>query len=408
MISVQQAIDIALKHVRRLKVEEVALWQAHGAVLAEDVVSDIDLPPFEKSMMDGYALRAADQADGRKLRVVGTIAAGSYPDFSLKAGETAKIMTGAPLPVGADSVQMVEKTRADGEAEVEILEPVPRGKHVARKGEIMSSGSTVVTSGAYLSPAVIGVLATVGKSTVRVFRRPEVAILVTGDELVEIDQIPGRGQIRNSNGHTLYHQVVESGARPVALGIAPDDLDGLHKCIETGLQSDVLLISGGVSMGEFDFVEKVLGDVGAKIHYEKVNIKPGKPTVFATYQRTPIFGLPGNPVSASTVFEVIVSPALRKMMGFQLLKSITLKATLGADLRSKTRRENYMPAIATVEYGEVRTAPVDSKGSADILAYASSNAFIIAPSEVDFVETGQPVDILLRTEFWKNFPTDLV
>jgi len=402
MISVQQAIDIALDKTERLEVEEVELSQARGAVLAEDVASDIDLPPFEKSMMDGYALRAEDLAEGRKLRVVGTIAAGSYPDFSLGAGEAAKIMTGAPLPTGADSVQMVEKTRTDGEDEVEIMEPVAHGKHVARKSEIMASGSEVVASGSCLSPAVIGVLATVGRSSVKVFRRPEIAILVTGDELVEIDQIPGKGQIRNSNGHTLYHQVVESDAWPVTLGIASDDRGTLRKSIKKGLQSDMLLISGGVSMGEFDLVESVLDEVGANIHYEKVNIKPGKPTVFATYQGKPIFGLPGNPVSASTVFEVIVTPVIKKMSGFELLKQSTIKAILQSDLRSKTRRENFMPAITTVENGKFLTTPVDSKGSADILAYARSNSFIIAASEIDFAEKGQSVNVLLRSDFWKK------
>lgn len=403
MISVREAITTALEKTRPLEVEEVDILKARGSVLAEDVISDIDMPPFEKAMMDGYAFRAQDWQNGKKFRVVGTIAAGTAPDFRISSGEAAKIMTGAPLPEGADSVQMVEKTRPVEAEEVEILESVPQGKHVANRGEIMSSGNVVISSGTYISPAVIGALATVGKSKVKVVRRPSVAILVTGDELVEIGQKPAKGQIRNSNGYALYHQVAASGAYPVVLGIASDDLDKLREKIETGLNSDMLLISGGVSMGEFDLVESVLAEVGVEIHYEKVNIKPGKPTVFATYENKPVFGLPGNPVSASTVFEVIVTPVLRKMMGFSNLTQAVVKATLTSKLQSKTQRENYLPAFTTGKDGEFLTEPVASKGSADILAFARSNSFIIATPELDFAEEGHVIQVVLREEFWKNF-----
>ncbi len=402
MIQVDDAIQTALNAVSPLGCERLPLQQANGYILAEDIASDIEMPPFDKSAMDGYALRAEDVANAPvELDVVGTVAAGVFPDFAAGPGQAVKIMTGAPLPQGSDSVQMIEKTEATAGQKVRILESVAPGKHVAVKGEVIRQAEIVLKKGTYLSPAVAGVLATVGVEAVPVYKRPKVGILVTGDELVEIHEIPKAGQIRNSNGHALFSQVLASGAIPVTLGIAPDNIADLYDKLEEGLSNDVLLISGGVSMGEFDFVEKVLDKLAVKIHFDKVNIKPGKPTVFGTTDTCNVFGLPGNPVSASTIYEIIVRPVLRKMLGHVNLHNLCESATLLADFRNTTRRVNYHPAITTLQEGKFQVIPVKSKGSADVSAFAASNSYLIASEENHLYNKGDRVEVMLRDEFWR-------
>lgn len=403
MIAVKDAIEITLDEAAPRGVEEVELKNASGYILAEDIFSDIDVPPFEKSSMDGYAFKAADcQNKLTILDVVGSIPAGVYPDFEVEHGQAAKIMTGAPLPQGADSVQMVEKTQAIGENKVRILEPVSLGKNVARKSEVIKADSKVLSKGVFISPAVAGALATVGMARVSIFKRPEVGILVTGDELVEVAQKPRAGQIRSSNGYSLYSQVVDSGALPELFGIVPDNIEYLTKSIELGLQKDVLLISGGVSMGDYDFVEEVMLKHGVKIFYDKVNIKPGKPTVFGRTSEALVFGLPGNPVSASTIFEIIVRPALRKMMGFSNYHSVKMEATLEKDYATNTKRENYHPAWTFMKDNSFYTSPIQSRGSADVVAFANSNSYLITTKGKQEFNSGETVEVILRPEFWKT------
>ncbi len=401
MISVKQAIDICLNQISVSEPETVSILDAVGYVLAEDINSNIAMPPFDKSTMDGYALRAGDVVNTPAiLEVVGVIPAGSFPKCEIHAGQTAKIMTGAPLPRGADAVQMVEKTEALENGKVRILEPVAPGKNISPKSEILRVDEKVLGRGTYISPAVVGVLAAVGKDRVQIYRRPWVAILVTGDELVEIDQKPRAGQIRNSNGYALYHQVRNCGALPKPLGIAPDQRDALRSKIADGLKCHVLLISGGVSMGDLDFVEEVFTQLGVTVFFDAVNIKPGKPTVFGRKGDTLVFGLPGNPVSASTIFEVLVKPALRKMMGFAQVQSLLLSAVATNDFDSKTRRENYAPSWTRIEENKIYTSVLPSKGSSDIVAFAKSNSFAVIPGERQQVHRGELVDVVLRDEFW--------
>ncbi len=403
MIAVKDAIEITLDEAAPSGVEEVDLKNASGNILAEDIFSDIDMPPFGKSSMDGYAFKAADcRSNSTILDVVGSIPAGVYPDFKIEQGQAAKIMTGAPLPQGADSVQMVEKTQSIGEDKVKILEPVPLGKNVSRKSEVIKADSKVLSKGTFISAAVVGALATVGKAQVSIFKRPEVGILVTGDELVEVAQQPTAGQIRNSNGYSLYTQVAESGASAELFAIAPDNMEYLTKSIELGLQKDVLLISGGVSMGDYDFVEEIMLKHGVRIFYDKVNIKPGKPTVFGRTSESLVFGLPGNPVSASTIFEIIVRPALRKIMGFSSCHSVKMRATLEKDYTTNTKRENYHPAWTFMRDNFFYTFPVRSRGSADVVAYANSNSYLITTKEKQKFNSGETVEVILRPEFWKN------
>ena len=403
MISVQEAISIVLRHTPQGTVEEVGLTEALGFNLAENVLTDVNMPPFDKSSMDGYAFKSADcPDDGTVLRVVGTIPAGQYPDFHLAAGEAAKIMTGAPMPEGADCVQKVEETEALSDSKVRILKKVPVGKNVAFMSEIMTAGKTVLPKNTYITPAVIGVLATVGRKSVKIYRRPRVGILVTGDELVEVEQKPGPGQLRNSNGYTLFSQVMEAGGIPQLLGIATDDVPDLRKKISQGLQNDILLISGGVSMGDFDFVEDVLHDLGVAKYFDKVNIKPGKPSVFGKTETSLVFGLPGNPVSASTVFEIIVRPCFRKLLGFQAMHHLRLRAVLETEHPVKTAREYYHPSRCYFAENKLFVKPVKSKGSADVLSFAKSNCYIVTPSGANDFQPGQSVEVSIRSDYWKS------
>jgi len=401
MISVQEAIDIVLNQTTVSTPETVSVLEAGSYILAEDVYSDIAMPPFDKSTMDGYALRAEDVANAPAiLEVVGVIPAGSFPVFEIRAGQAAKIMTGAPIPSGANAVQIVEKTEALENGKVRVLAQIAPRKNISPQSEILRVNEKVLPRGTYITPAVIGVLAAVGKDRVEICRRPRVAILVTGDELVEIDQKPQAGQIRNSNGYALYHQVRGCGALPEPLGIAPDQRNILSAGIEKGLKCDVLLISGGVSKGDLDFVEEVFAQLEVTAFFDAVNIKPGKPTVFGKKADALVFGLPGNPVSASTIFEVLVKPALRKMMGFAQYQNLRLTATAANDFDSKTRRENYTPAWTFIKDDKLYTELLSSRGSSDILAFAWSNSFAVIPGERQQIQRGDAVKVVLRDEFW--------
>jgi len=403
MISVQEAISIVLKNTPQGTVEEVDLTEALGFNLAENVVTDVNMPPFDKSSMDGYAFKSEDcPDDGTALHIVGTIPAGKYPDFKVASGEAAKIMTGAPIPEGADCVQKVEETEALSDSKVRILTRVPVGKNVAFMSEIMTAGNIVLPKNTYISPAVIGVLATVGRKRVKIHKRLRVGILVTGDELVEVEQKPGPGQLRNSNGYTLFSQVMEAGGIPHMLGIATDDFTDLKTKISQGLQHDILLISGGVSMGDFDFVEDVLHDLGVEKYFDKVNIKPGKPSVFGKTERSLVFGLPGNPVSASTVFEIIVRPCLRKLLGFQVLHNLRMTAVLETEHPVKTSREYYHPSKCYFTENKLFVKPVNTKGSADVLSFAKSNCYIVTPAGANDFQPGQSVEVIIRSDYWKS------
>lgn len=403
MISVKHALDTVLDQTSVSTTETVSLLEAAGYILAEDIYSDIAMPPFDKATMDGYALQSRDVVNAPAvLEVVGVIPAGTFPEFEIRSGQAAKIMTGAPIPKGADAVQVVEKSQMVEHGKVNILEPVARGKNISPRSEIISLNEKVISPGTFISPAVIGVLAAVGKEQVQIYRRPRVAILVTGDELVEIHQQPEAGQIRNSNGYVLYHQVRSCGAQTQPLGIARDQRDTLRTKIEEGLRCDALLISGGVSMGDLDFVEEVFSQVGVKVFFDAVNIKPGKPTVFGKKENTLVFGLPGNPVSASTIFEVLVKPALRKLMGFQQVQNMRLPATAANEFASRTRRENFAPAWSYFENNKLYTEVLPSKGSADIVAFARSNSFAVIPGERQEVRRDEEVEVVLRDEFWKT------
>lgn len=393
MIEVPDARAIVLEHCARLKPEPTALMSAAlGQVLAEDVTSDIDSPPFDKSMMDGYAVNTADVPGGfGVLRLSGQITAGDGTPQTLHTATAIRIFTGAPIPIGADAVVMQERASVHGN-DVEINDKsITKGRNIIRRAAEMKVGDVVLPAGTVLAPAAFGLLATVGKTVVSAYPRPRVSILATGDELVEPMQKPGPGKIRNSNGSLLMAQSVRAGALPRYLGIAPDVESSLKSFISEGLAtSDVLVLVGGVSVGKLDLVPKVLADLGVTPHFHKVRMKPGKPLYFGTQGKTLVFGLPGNPVSAYVGFELFVRPALARLAGHPVQEVRTRRLPLTAPLAANHDRPTYHPGII-VPNG---VTPLSWFGSADLRALLNSDAFILLPAEEVNHATGTEVDVL--------------
>jgi molybdopterin molybdotransferase len=398
MLRVADAQSIVLQHVRPLPPETALLASgALGHVLAEDVASDLDVPPHDKAMMDGYAVRSADLSEGRAvLQVIEEITAGQTPRQTVGTGQAARIMTGAPLPAGADAVVMVERTRMRDDGRVEIEDRPPKsGQNVLPRGREMRAGELVLTAGTVLRPQEFGLLATLGRTAVQIIPAPRVAILTTGDEVVEANQKPGPGQIRNSNGPMLSAQTVRAGGLPHYLGIARDRLDSLRPLIAAGLHHHVLLLSGGVSAGKLDLVPGVLQEAGVQAHFHKVEMKPGKPIFFGTTARgTLVFGLPGNPVSSFVCFELFVRPALRRLLGHADAGPMTVSATLAEDFDYRTDRPTYHPARLEVTSAGWRVRPVPWFGSPDLRGLARADALMVLPAGDHRHPAGQPLDVI--------------
>ena len=370
----------------------MSLSSALGLVLAEDVSADLDMPPFDKSMMDGYAVRTADLPAGRgTLSVVEEITAGRTPAKPISNGEAARIMTGAPIPQGADAVIQVERTSlVAGVTEAgqkQIAERVQIddlklriGQNILEHGGEMRAGDVVLSAGALVRPQEIGVLATVGRATLQVVPRPSVAILPTGDEIVEPNLQPKPSQIRNTNGPTLIALTERAGGVPRYLGIALDRLDSLRTLVEVGLKSNVLLLCGGVSAGKLDLVPEVLQELGVEAHFHKVEMKPGKPLLFGTRGKTLIFGLPGNPVSSFVCFELFVRPALRVLRGLRDPGITPRQATLAEDFPYRTDRPTYHPAWLDTRTDSLQVKVVPWIGSPDLRALVKCNCFVLLPA----------------------------
>jgi len=394
VIPVAEAVRIVLENTRVLPKESVDFREATGRVLAEDVTSDTDLPPFARSAVDGFALRSVDLGSlPRRLRIVGVVPAGSVPSFEIRPGEAAHIMTGAPVPEGADAVQMVERTRVAGD-QVDVLEAVASGQNIAPRGQEARAGEIVIGKGVRLDPASVAVAATVGQVVLSVGSRPRVAVITTGDELVDPAAKPNPGQIRNSNGFALVAQARAMGAKVSYLGVARDSETSLRELIGRGLGHDVLLISGGVSMGRFDLVEKVLAERGVRILFDAVALKPGKPLVAGVADDGGmIFGLPGNPVSTMVTFELVVRPALAKMEGCEQPQRPILAATLKHPLSSRGPRRAFLPGWIEPETTGLAAYPIATRGSADIVAFAKANALLIVPEDTESLAAGETVGV---------------
>ena len=408
MVSVEKAVEIVLAHTPALPSEEVLLPDAMGRVLAEDVSSDVDMPPFDRAAMDGYAVRAEDvTTPPAGLSVTGSVRAGQYPKEALGPGQAVQIMTGAPVPRGATAVQPVEKTRLlDDGRRVEILSAVEAGANIALQGSEARAGDLVLRRGEILDPAAIAVLAASGKARLRVGRRPTVSVLVTGDELVDVWDQPTRGRIRNSNGYAIVAQARWAGADTRSLGVVGDEREALADAIVQGFASDCLVISGGVSAGSFDLVEEVLARFDVGFLFTKVAIKPGAPLVFGRRGDKLVFGLPGNPVSAQVTFDVFVRPALLKMQGARVLSRPLIEVELTDTMSNRSGRKAYQPARVRFEAGRLVASPIASKGSADIVAHAQANALVILDADRLRAEAGARAPAHLLGTFLEKDASD--
>jgi molybdopterin molybdotransferase len=402
MISVEEALEILLSNLPARKVERISFRDALGRVLAEDLAATSDIPPFHRSSMDGYAVRAADVASPPvELNVVGESRAGGELPGNLKAGEAIAIMTGAPVPEGADAVQAVEQVEImDGGRKVRILKPASEKENIAPRGSEARAGKVVLAAGHRVGPAEMAVMATFGYCDVKVYERPRVAIFATGDELVEVDRAPQPGQIRNSNAYCLASQLRLMGLEADYLGIVRDDLEELRRKMLLGLERDVLIITGGVSMGEYDFVRQVFQDLGLEILFSKVAIKPGKPTVFARKSEKLVFGLPGNPISALITFECFVRPALGRLCGMTAPELPRMRGELLADMRQSPGRTAFMPAWVLWQDDGWKVEPLSWKSSADIIGFTGANATFIFPKNRDLLRRGENVEIMLLPDFF--------
>ncbi len=397
MLRIAEAQTRVLQHAQPLPPQTEPLSAAAlGRVLAEDVAGDLSMPPFDKALMDGYAVRTADLPEGRgTLTVIDEITAGQTPRLPVGAGQAARIMTGAPVPSGADAVVMIERTRALEGNRVQVDDRPPKpGQNILYQGREMRAGETVLSAGAVLRPQEFGLLATVGRTAVRVHPAPTVAILATGDELVEAPQRPGPGQIRNGNGPLLVGQVGRAGGIPRYLGIARDEIGNLHTRITEGLQAPLLVLSGGVSAGKMDLVPHVLGELGVQPHFHKVEMKPGKPVFFGTHGSTLVFGLPGNPVSVMVCFELFVRPAIRRLAGHADAGPRLVRAVLAEDFPYRTDRPTYHPARLEDGPDGWRVRIVPWFGSSDLRALTQANAFAVLPVGDHHHRAGQRLDVL--------------
>ncbi len=410
MLSVQQALDAILNETGPLAPVSVGLAESLGLVTAEDVVSDVDSPPFDKALMDGFAVRAADLAPGEvRLAILEEIIAGKTPSKPVTAGSATRIMTGAAIPEGADAVVKIEDARieADGKSVVLRTNPVEAGRNIMRQGASLKRGARVLPAGRLLRPQELGALAEVGKARLLVHPRPTVAILATGDELVGIDAKPGPGQIRNSNEMMLAGQVARAGGVAVPLGIARDNRAELRTKVEAGLALNVLLLSGGVSEGTRDLVPAELASLGVRNIFHKINMRPGKPLWFGAWNRrenpagvTYVFGLPGNPVSSLICFELFVKSCLRRLRGLEAAAPTVLSGRLAIDHVARGERPTYNPARVSWDGSGLSVEPVRWHGSSDLQATVDANAMAVFTSGDTMYPAGQSVDVIL----WDGWP----
>jgi len=400
MLSVEKALAFVAQHAEPLAPRRVPLRDAAELVLAEDITSEFNSPPYDKSMMDGYAVRSADRQAVRP--VLEEIAAGAVPRLPVTPGAVSRIMTGAPMPEGADAVVQLEKTEMLDGATVRLdqIDPAP-GQNVLLLGTSLRAGDVVLECGALLRPIEIAILAEIGRAVVTAQPRPRVAILPTGNELVAIGEKVGHGQIRNSNGPMLVATAARTGAEAIELGIARDDRDELMRWVEQGLAADVLVLSGGVSAGKFDLVPEVLAELGVEQVFHKVALRPGKPLWFGIKRhadrRVLVFGLPGNPMSSFVCFELFVRPAIAALAGRGFVGPQTVRAKMSHAFDHAGGRAARLPARLTAELGSspfsVEILPWN--GSADLATVARANGLACLPTEKRQFAPGASLDVLL-------------
>ena len=397
MIHIEEAQQIILRHIAPLPTEELPLWQGIGRVASEDVDAPRDIPATDNSAMDGYAFSCA-VVRGNSLFVSGNIPAGKERTTPVAAGEAVRIMTGAPIPRGCDTVVPIENVETIGDT-IRLLGEVRPGTHIRKRGEDVRAGQRAIAANSPLRPQEIGMLASLGKSSVRVYRRPRVGVLATGDELLEIGSPPAPGKIINSNSYSIAAQVVESGGDPVMLGIAEDEMERTCDRIREGIRGDLLITTGGVSVGDRDCVKEAIVVLGGEIKFWKVHMKPGKPVAFAILEGKPVFALPGNPAAAMISFEVFVRPALLKMTGHIRIFRPTVMAALTEPIANQGDRPHLIRVRVEARQDGYVASATGNQSSARLSSLTAANGFVkIAPGTTLASGESVVVSLLDRTE----------
>jgi len=408
MISVDQALEIILGTIQVMGLERVDILDSLGRVLGEDIHAPYNIPPWDNSAMDGYAVRHQD-IEGASLQnpaelvVVADLPAGYTAQRAISRGEAIRIMTGAPIPGGCDTVVKVEDTRAEQDR-VRIFNPPARGEHIRRAGEDVTQGSLVLSRGSIIRPAAVGMLSSLKRSVVSVFQRPRVAVISTGDELIDVDGDLTAGKIVGSNTYSLASLVKDAGAQPMVLGIARDNPEALRAIFRAALAADMIISSGGVSVGDYDLVKDMLRELGAEMKFWKVHMRPGQPLAFGVIQGKPTFGLPGNPVSCMISFEQFVRPSILKASGHTRIFRSLIEARLKERLSKKEGKKYFLRCSISVEDGGYAVTTTGGQGSGILLSMVKANGLIILPeTKAEFAAgTMVKVQVLNRDFEWSE------
>jgi molybdopterin molybdotransferase len=408
MIPFEKALKIVIGQAKPLKTEKVDILSSSGRVLAGDIRSNCNIPPFDRSAMDGFAVRADDtrgtsKNNPVKLEVIGNLAAGYSTDRIVGRGKAVRIMTGAPVPEGADAVIMVEYTATEEHSRnghINILREVKTGENIGRAGEDIKRGELILKKGKLIRPAEIGMLASLGKYEINVFKKPRVSIISTGDEIVDTDRKLKAGEIRDSNSFSVYSQVLCCGGEPVRIGIARDRKADILKKIRKAiiLDSNIIILSGGVSVGDYDIVKNVLINLKVKPLFWKVAIKPGKPIFFGTLGKRLIFGLPGNTVSSMVTFELLVKPAIMAMLSRKNYTPLKVLAILDKEINKKKGRKNFIRGIISLKEGVLHVVPTGTQKSGVLKSMVLANALIEVDEHIENIKSGTQVLVRLLNE----------
>jgi molybdopterin molybdotransferase len=399
MISFEEALHKILSSIQPLGLEKVQLLESLGRIIGEDIYAKRDIPPLDNSAMDGYALRFEDIRESSKdhpvrLEVIEDLPAGFVSKKTIEKGQAIRIMTGAPIPKGADTVVPVEETRKE-HGFTFILKAASLGENIRRSGEDVKKGERVISKGDLIRPAEVGMLASVGRSSVLIYQKPLIAILCTGDELVDVDGNLEESKIISSNSYTLAAQVKDCGAVPVQLGIARDRKEEIREKLRQGTRADVLISSAGVSVGDYDFAKDALSDLGMEMAFWQISMKPGKPLAFGTIQGKPVFGLPGNPVSSMISFEEFVRPSLLKMMGHREVLRPVVEAILQEEIRKTAGRRHFIRAFVSFKEGSYFATTTGDQGSGILMSMLKANGLIMIPEAREIARVGEKVKVQL-------------